>query len=65
MQGLDRTLGFVLGVIEGLVIVVCVLAFLKVQPWWDSASLIENSFFNKILGGLVSIPQNYMAGSNA
>ncbi len=61
MAGLDKTLGFLLGVAEGLVVTVFVIAVLKVQPWFDLSSIFTDSFFYKILGGFVKIPVNYIS----
>ncbi len=61
MAGLDKTLGFLLGVIEGLIVTVFVIAVLKVQPWFNISSIFEGSFFYKMLGAFVKIPENYIS----
>ena len=49
LDGLDRFLGFIVGLAEG-VIVVCLLLFLiNVQPFADPAQILERSFFAEML----------------
>ena len=49
LGGLDHLLGFVLGFVEG-VIVVCLLLFLiSIQPFFNPNPMFENSFFAKVL----------------
>ena len=49
LGGLDHLLGFVLGFVEG-VIVVCLLLFLiSIQPFFNADSMLEDSFFARIL----------------
>lgn len=55
LKGLDRTLGFAFGLVEGLVIVYAVILVLQVMPFWESiSSNFENSFvygvFDRTIG---------------
>lgn len=60
MRGLDRTLGFLLGVLEGLIVISCVLVVLTAQPWLDVSDIFEGSLFYKYLGGIIQIPADYL-----
>jgi membrane protein required for colicin V production len=51
LKSLDRSLGFLLGLIEGVVIVALIVLLLNVQPWVDVEGLLQESIFNKILIG--------------
>lgn len=56
MKGLDRTLGFVLGALEGLVIVAVILIVVRAQPWFNWNIVTERSFYWELLGGLLDRP---------
>lgn len=56
LKSLDRLLGFVLGVLEGLAIVCFILVLLKAQPWFNADSLTSDSFFWAKLSGLLDKP---------
>ncbi|MGP1458562.1 MAG: CvpA family protein [Treponema sp.] len=60
MKGLDRTLGFLLGIIEGLIVVAFVIVVLTAQPWFDALELFDGSLFYKYLGGMIQIPADYL-----
>lgn len=60
MSGLNRALGFFLGVIEGLLVVAVILIALNAQPWFDISGLLEGSFFSKIMSGLIAQPVQYV-----
>jgi membrane protein required for colicin V production len=49
LGGLDRLLGFVLGFVEGLIIVCLLLFLISIQPFFKADSMLEDSFFAKIL----------------
>lgn len=55
-KGLDKVLGFIFGMIEGLALVALILVLLCAQPWFDVSSIFEKSFFYKILKGLIAVP---------
>ncbi len=56
LKSLDRLLGFVLGVLEGLAIICFILVLLKAQPWFTVDSLTGDSFFWAKLSGLLDKP---------
>ena len=59
MKGLDRSLGFFIGVLEGFVLVTFIIALLKYQTFYKCDALLENSLFNKLLGNLFTIPATF------
>lgn len=56
MKGLDRALGFLFGLIEGVVIVGFVLTVFYAQPWFNVTGLLQDSFFHNLLKNLLSAP---------
>ncbi len=62
MKGLDKTLGFLLGIAEGLVVVIFVIAVLKVQQFYDFSDFFKDSIFYKFLGNVFNIPSDYFKG---
>ncbi len=62
MKGLDKTLGFLLGVAEGLVVVIFIIAVLKVQQFYDFSEFFKDSIFYKFLGNAFNIPSDYFKG---
>ncbi len=50
---LDKALGVLLGLAEGLVIVAFVIYIMRVQPWFDFSSLLDESFFGKMFSGIL------------
>lgn len=56
LNSLDRILGFVLGAFEGLFIVCFLLVLLKAQPWFDTSSVTDKSFFWATLSGILEKP---------
>lgn len=63
---LNRTLGFVFGLIEGLALVILILIVLKVQPWFKTGPLLESSVFYRVLEPIVLAPvrtlQDFVSG---
>ena len=53
MKGLDRSLGFLFGLLEGFLVVFVFIFLLTNQPWFDVSKLFEGSFFVKILKPLL------------
>jgi membrane protein required for colicin V production len=49
LGGLDRLLGAVFGIIEGIVIVCLLLFLISIQPFFNSEPVLEKSIFAKIL----------------
>lgn len=60
MSGLNRALGFFLGIVEGLFVIAAILVVLNAQPWFDTTSLLDNSFFMNILSGFIAKPVNFV-----
>jgi membrane protein required for colicin V production len=58
LGGLDHSMGFFLGIIEGLLLVSVVLIIIYAQPWFNVAQSLQGSFFNKILKGVLATPTN-------
>ena len=56
MKGLDRALGFLFGLVEGVVIVCFVLTLLYAQPWFNVDNLLQDSFFHNFLGKFLAAP---------
>ena len=65
MKGLDKTLGFILGVAEGLVVVIFVIAVLNMQSFYDCSEIFQDSVFYKLLGNAFAIPSDYLKGFSA
>lgn len=55
LTSVDRALGFVLGLVEGLLVVCFSLFVLSVQPLFDPAELLDGSLFARYLMPLVSL----------
>ncbi|MDR1506419.1 MAG: CvpA family protein [Treponema sp.] len=55
LDGLNRFLGFILGLIEGVALISVILVVLWVQPLFDSAPLLGKSFFARILLPLIGL----------
>ncbi len=53
---LDRILGLVFGLIEGLALVAIVLIILSAQSWFDVSELLSGSIFYKMLSGIIATP---------
>jgi membrane protein required for colicin V production len=53
LDGLNRFLGLFLGFVEGVALVAVILAVLRLQPLFDSAPLLEKSFFAGLLFPLI------------
>ncbi len=56
LKQLDRTLGFLFGVIEGLALVILAFFVLRAQSWFDTSALLEGSFFYTQLENLFFAP---------
>lgn len=53
LEGLDRALGVLLGLVEGLLVVSVALFVLSVQPLFDAGPLLSHSIFAKYLMPIV------------
>ena len=54
MKGLDRSLGFFFGLLEGFVVVFVFVFILMNQPWFDCYKIFEGSFFVKLIQPLLN-----------
>jgi len=54
LSGVNSFLGLVFGMVEGIVLVSLVLLLLKIQPLFDSSSLLANSFFARLILPLIT-----------
>ncbi|MDR3147549.1 MAG: CvpA family protein [Treponema sp.] len=57
LGGVDRLLGFLFGLAEGLAVTSLALLLLSMQPIFDVESLLEGSFFAELLLPLVGRPE--------
>ena len=58
MQGLDKSLGFFLGIAEGFLVVGLILFLLHSQRFFDIQPVLGNSFFEKLISPLfVTAPE--------
>ena len=53
MKGLDRSLGFFFGILEGFVVIFAIIFLLTFQPWFDVSKLFEGSLIYSILFPLI------------
>lgn len=49
LKSLDRTLGFVFGIVEGVAVVCLVVFLLSSQPFFNTQPLFEGSFYYNII----------------
>jgi membrane protein required for colicin V production len=49
LEALDRVLGLLFGLVEGLILSTIILLILRYQPIFDVAALLEGSFFARLL----------------
>ena len=57
LQGLDRALGFVFGIVEGFAVISLIIVAFKVQPWFDTRPLFESSIFYRLLDGIIRVSE--------
>ena len=65
MRGLDRILGFLLGVLEGLVVVLFIMVVMTVQPWFNIDNIVAESLFFSVLSGVINSSAEYVKGMAA
>jgi membrane protein required for colicin V production len=56
LGGVDRFLGFLFGMAEGIAVISLLFLALKLQPVFDAAPLLEGSFFAELLLPLIGGP---------
>lgn len=64
-KSLDRFLGFAFGIVEGVAVVAVVLIVMRAQPWFNTDSLLEGSFFGNVLEPVISIPLSSLDSEGA
>lgn len=64
-NGLDKTLGFFFGVVEGLAFVAVILILLAAQSWFDVSKLLNGSFFYNMLKGIIATPVDSISNMTA
>ena len=57
LKSLDRFLGLVFGLVEGVAVVCIILLILTAQPWFNTDSILKGSLFLKYLEPVISIPK--------
>ena len=53
LKSLDKTLGFVFGIVEGLAVVWLILFLLQVQPFFSAEPLTDGSFYKNMISSLL------------
>ena len=62
LKSLDRVLGFILGLFEGLLVISAILILLISQPWFSLGSLLDSSFYWSMLDSFLTKPIQYVKG---
>ena len=52
LKSLDRTLGFIFGMVEGAAVVCLIIFVLTAQPFFNSMTFLEGSFFYNLTSSL-------------
>lgn len=52
LKSLDRTLGFIFGIVEGGAVVCLVIFLLTAQPFFSTQALFDGSFYYNLVNGL-------------
>jgi membrane protein required for colicin V production len=60
LRGLDKALGFIFGIVEGLAIVILIIVIIRIQPWISADGLFEGSYFYGFLYQFISPSQEYL-----
>jgi membrane protein required for colicin V production len=60
LTGLNRFLGFILGLIEGVAAVSLILLLLCIQPLFDSTALLEKSIFARVLLPFIGMAREWV-----
>jgi len=62
LEGLDRVLGFILGLVEGCVVICFIMIILLSQPWFpEIQNFVKQGFFYSIFQGVINGPVLYMS----
>ena len=62
LKGLDRSLGFFFGAVEGLLVVCVILILFYAQPWFNIDSVFEGSVFHSSLYDFLAEPVDVVQG---
>lgn len=62
LKSLDRVLGFILGLFEGLLVISAILILLISQPWFSLDRLLDSSFYWSMLDSFLTKPIQYVKG---
>lgn len=57
LEKLDQSLGLFLGIVEGLFLIIAIIFLLKIQPFFEVGTLVEDSFFGGIITSI--LPENF------
>ncbi len=52
LKSLDRTLGFIFGMVEGAAVVCIIIFLLTAQPFFNSMTILDGSFFYNLASSL-------------
>lgn len=52
LKSLDRTLGFIFGMVEGAAVVCLIIFLLTAQPFFNSMTILDGSFFYNLTSSL-------------
>ena len=52
LKSLDKTLGFIFGIVEGAAVVCLIIFLLSVQPFFDVTNLFDGSFFYGLVNSI-------------
>ena len=56
LSGVNRALGALFGIVEGLAFTALIIFILNIQPLFDASKIINDSFFAQILLPIIMIP---------
>jgi membrane protein required for colicin V production len=59
LGGVDRFLGLIFGLLEGLVVVALILVVLTIQPLFDAEGILRGSIFAELLLPLIGDPGSF------
>ena len=62
LKSLDRVLGFILGLFEGILVISAILILLISQPWFSLDRLLDSSFYWSMLDSFLTKPIQYVKG---
>jgi len=61
LSGANSFFGLIFGLVEGVVLISLILLLLKIQPLFDSSSLLQNSFFANLILPLITGKEKYLS----